>query len=601
MPIGTKDRSMPTIKGMPVAPGLAIGPVHVVRARADSVPVFTIRSEEVDGEVERLHDAVRVATELLMRQEEIVREGTSEKDAGILAVHRMILKDPTALKAVDERIRNERLNAEAAVQELIDRLHATLGKLEGNSVRRYAEDVSEPWRVVLDVLLQRDREQISATEERVVLAAIELTPQVVTFIERERVLAIVTETGGRFSHGAVLARAFGMPCVVECPNLLARLEQNMSVLVDGDAGTIQLDPDQDSIDRFLDRRKRRNARRKALAIHAELPAVTPDGQRIGVSVNMESIRDIGTFEVDHCDGIGLLRTEFLYMERPQFPSEEEQFRLYRRIVDSMEGRPVTMRALDIGGDKRLPYFETPQELNPALGWRGLRVTLKVQDLLIAQLRAVLRASAYGNVRLLLPMVTSLDEVRAVREILDGVRRQLLDQGYDVGDGVPLGCMIEVPSSIWILDHLVQEVDFVSVGTNDLVQYILAVDRDNSFVSDLYEPHHPAVIRALSEIARITNAANTPCSVCGEIAGDYPMALLLLGMGFDDLSVAPNFLAEIRYAVRQTPSDLARALAEQALMLDSPAAIRELLAQERERLHRLELQSRAEIAGGEREA
>ncbi len=575
---------MPLIKGIPVAPGLVLGPAHVVRARPDVVPIWTIPRAALEAEVARLGNAVREAGRRLERQREVIAALASEEEAGILAVHRMILEDPGALTEVERRIREDRVNAETAVQHLIDDLCAKLGKLEGANVRRYAADVSEPWRVVLDVLLQRDQEELGAGEDPVVLAAAELTPQVVTCLPRERILAIVTEAGGRFSHGAVLARAFGLPCVVGLTNLLARLEQGMPVLVDGDAGTLQPRPDPAAITEFEERLRQREAREKVLRSVASLPAVTPDGHRLEVMVNLESTRDLETFDIGHCDGTGLLRTEFLYMERNTFPSEEEQYRLYRRMIDGMQGKPLTIRTLDIGGDKQLPYFHAPAEENPQLGWRGLRVTLEWQDLLRVQLRALLRASAHGPLRLLLPMVSSIDEITAVHTIFEGLRAQLLDQGYEIAEDVPVGTMIEVPSTLWILEEILEEVDFVSVGSNDLTQYLLAVDRDNSFVAKHYDPQHPAVLRALASVARAANAAGKPCAVCGEVAGDIAMALVLLGMGYDSVSVAPFFLSGLRFAVRETPFEECRRLAQRAVACRSAAVVRELLSEARSRLH-----------------
>jgi len=586
---------MPTIKGTPVAPGLAVGSAHVVRARPDAVPVWTIRAQEVPSEIARLHGAVEEASAQLQHQQEIVRDTSGEQDAGIFAVHRLILEDPSALSSVEAKISEERINAEAAVQNLIERLKSAMGGLDEDRVRSYSADMSDPWRAVLDILLQREQESITSTVDRVILAAAELTPQVVTFLPRDRVLAVITESGGRFSHGAVLARSFGFPCVVGLNNLMARLEQGLQVLVDGDAGTVQLRPDQEAIDSFLEQTRRRVERREVLEAQAGLPAVTPDGRAMAVQVNMESLYDLRTFDVEHCDGVGLLRTEFLYMERAQFPSEEEQFRLYRRLVEALEGRPVTLRTLDIGGDKQLPYFNTPKEANPQLGWRGIRISLEWQDLLRVQLRAALRASPHGDLRLLLPMVTSLEEVRDVREIFEGVQTHLIDQGYEVERDVPLGIMIEVPSTIWVLDRIIQEVDFVSVGTNDLTQYLLAVDRDNALVAKIYEPYHPAVIRALAEIATVANAAGKPCGVCGEIAGDEAVAVLLLGMGYDHLSVAPNFLAGVRYAIRNTTITEARAIVERALDAGTAAEVQTLAKEVRDRLHRRLLEDKAGIS------
>ena len=572
------------IKGTPVAPGLALGPVHVVRAAPNVVPTWTVPEEEVGREVARLHAALDGAADELRRRQKLVAQHAGERDAEIFAVHRMLLTDPGTLKKVEATVREQRINAEAAVQGLIEDFKRRLGKLEGESVRDFAADFSAPWQTVLELLMRSERELMGATDEQVVLAAAELTPQVVTFLERDRILAVVTETGGRFSHGAVLARSFGIPCVVGVPNLLTRLEQGLRISVDGDKGTVQLRPDQEDVDRFLERLERRRARAKVLAIDAALAASTPDGHTLQIGCNIESLRDLDTFDLTHTDGVGLLRTEFLYMERPHFPSEEEQYRLYRRVLERMGSRPVTLRTLDIGNDKQLPYFKTPKENNPALGWRGLRISIEWQDLLRVQLRAALRASTHGDLRLLLPMVTSVEEIRTVHRVFDDVRRQLVEQGFELPGNVPVGIMIEVPACVLQLPTMIREVDFVSVGTNDLVQYLLAADRDNPWVSKLYDPYHPAVLLALQQVAQVAGAARKPSSVCGEMAGDYATALLLMGMGFSSLSVAPNFLHEVKYAVRRTSIVEARELAREACRQDTSEGVRALLASMRERLH-----------------
>ncbi len=576
-----------SIKGTAVAPGLAMAKVHVVRAAPQVVPTWSLREEEVEAELERLDRAMQEVSAALEERRNAVARSAGEQEAEIFVVHRMILQDPSALRRVQQRIREERLNAEACVEHFVRKLEDTVSDLDGEGVRSYSADISEPWRIVLGALMKSERKALVSREERVVLAAAELTPHVVTCLPRKRVLGVITETGGRFSHGAVLARSFGFPCVVELPNLLSRLEQGMQVIVDGDVGSVQLNPDQESIDHFLERLSRREARREALEVHGSLPALTPDGHRMEVNVNVESVRDLddgGGLEVEHTDGVGLLRTEFLYLERSQFPSEDEQYRLYRRVVEHFRGRPVTVRTLDIGGDKQLPYFRMPQEINPALGWRGVRVSLEWQDLLRVQLRAVLRASAHGPVKILLPMVTSVEEILRVRKVLDDVREQLLDQGYEVAPEVPLGAMIEVPSTLLTLARVLEEVDFVGVGTNDLVQYLLAADRDNSWVSRLYDPYHPAVIWALRTVAATSRAAGKPCSVCGELAGDYATALLLLGMGFSGISVAPNFVPQIRWAVRESPMDELQDLAQAACDSGSGDEVRQLLEELRVRLH-----------------
>ena len=572
------------IKGVPVAPGLAMGPVHVVRAAPDVVPTWSLREDEVEAEIRRLERGVREAEEELERRQAAVLAHASENDAEILAVHRMVLQDPTARRQIERHIREERINAEACIQRLIETLEKSMRGLEGDSVRGYGADLSDPWRAVLDRLMKRDRAELVAQGEQVVLAAAELTPHVVTMLDREQVLAIVTERGGRFSHGAVLARSIGFPCVVEVPGLLARLEQNMRIIVDGDHGTVQLRPEAEDVDTFLELCRRRRERLAVLEAHALKPAMTSDGHPFQVLLNIESIRDLTPRDLRKADGVGLLRTEFLYLERPTFPSEEEQYRLYRRVVESLAGRPVTLRTLDIGADKKLPYFNTPAEHNPALGWRGIRVTLEWQDLMRVQLRAALRASAHGDLRILLPMVTSIEEVLQVKRMIVHLRGQLAEQGYEMADHVPLGIMAEVPSTVLVLEHFAPEIDFVSVGTNDLVQYLLASDRDNARVSRLYDPQHPAVLWALERVATVARSLGLATSVCGELAGDEAAALMLLGMGYDALSVAPNFLGEVKYAIRETPLGEAQEIARRALAERSSDGVRAVLAEARDRLH-----------------
>jgi len=565
-----------TVKGLSVSPGLAIGPVHVVLARPEKVPEWSLSQAAIAPELQRLVEAVQAADADLERRQSQILSEVGEKDAEIFAVHRTVLQDPRALKEVENTIVEQRINAEKAVKGLIERFDKTMGRLEGNYNRSYASDFSDPWYCVLDALLRRERQAIQSSGEKVILAAAELTPQVVTYLERDRILGVIAEVGGRFSHGAVLGRSLGVPCVVGLPNLLARLEQGMLIAVDGGQATVQFRPEKKDIDDFLDRREKVEARRTALKEYAAEPAITPDGQSLTVRVNIESVRDLDTFEIEHTDGVGLLRTEFLYLERAQFPSEEEQFRLYRRVLERMDGKPVLIRTLDIGGDKPLPYFTTPQETNPALGWRGIRISLEWRDLLQVQLRALLRASVHGNLKILLPMVTSVEEVLLTHEIFNGVRDLLVEQGYEVAGEVPVGIMIEVPSALLMLDKLIEHIDFAAVGTNDLVQYLLAVDRDNSLVAKLYDPQHPAVVLALQQVAEISRRAGKSCSVCGELAGDPASAVLLLGLGYDSISISPHFLPDVKFAVRMMPAERAKEYATKALRASTGDEVREVL-------------------------
>jgi len=576
-----------TIQGTAVSPGLALAPVHIVYASPSDIPTWTVGREEVPLEIGRLASALNVAAERLDERRRKVASSAGAKDAEIFAVHRAILQDPSAMRQVEEAIADQRINAEAAVKFLIDRFEATMSKLDGNSVRAYASDVSDPWYYVLDVLLEKDREEVLQGEGQVILAAAQLTPAVMTFVERGRLAAVVAEKGGRFSHGAVLARAFGIPCLIGAVNLLGRLEQGMQVAVDADRGQVHLDPSEEQVQLLLDRKATIDSRRDELRQEAASQARTLDGAVLAMAVNIESVRDLETFSIEQIDGVGLLRTEFLYLERNAFPSEEEQFRLYRRVLEHLDGKPATLRLLDIGGDKPLPYFQTPAETNPALGWRGIRITLQWRDLLRVQLRALLRASLHGDLRVLVPMVCSLEELGELHQIFQDVRRELSDQGYAVADDVPVGAMIEVPSALLQIDRVCEAVDFVSVGTNDLVQYLLAVDRDNPWVSDLYEPYHPAVMQALAQIAEAARAHRIPSAVCGDIASDPAVALLLLGLGYTSISVSPQFIPEIKYAIRRTERRAVESLAREVLGAANSEAVHQALEGIRKEIYRVE--------------
>lgn len=574
----------PALQGHPVSPGLAAGPVHVIGDRPDAVPLWTVPAEEVEGEIQRLHGAIKAVSDEIGAQQKLLRVQVGEQDAAIFGMQRVILQDPRALEQIEAQVREQRINTESAVQALIQRLSDTMSRLEAGGLRGAAADFSEPWKRVLDALLQRERETILSGNEKVVLAAADLTPRVATYLDRSRLLAIVTESGGRFSHGAVLARSLGIPCVIGLPNLLARLQQDMFVAVDGNEGRVQLAPGKEELAEFQTRQTRFESRRAALRAEAGLPARTSDGFALTVCANIEGARDLETFDLASCEGVGLFRTEFLYMERTQFPSEEEQYRVYRRVLERMSGRPVTMRLLDIGGDKQLPYFKTPREANPALGWRGIRISLEWRDLLRVQLRALMRASIGGDLRILIPMVGSIEEIREIHAVFDELRRELSSQGYDVAPNVPVGAMIEVPSAMLLIERVLAEVDFVSVGTNDLVQYLLAVDRDNARVAHLYDPHHPAVVEALARIALAARSAGKSCSVCGDLAGDPVMALVLLGLGFDMVSVAPHFQLEIKYAVRKFERASIEELTRRALGARTSSELRNVLSAARSHLY-----------------
>jgi phosphoenolpyruvate-protein phosphotransferase len=382
--------------------------------------------------------------------------------------------------------------------------------------------------------------------------------------------------GGKYSHGAILARSLGIPSLVGVDQVLTTATSGTPVILDGESGLLIVAPSEEEIERYRNLMAVREKSNDRLIEVRFAPSVTLDGVDVDLMVNVESVHDMQHVETEVVTGIGLFRTEFAFMERRQFPTEKEQVEMYEAAMHAAKGKPVTFRTLDVGGDKPLPYFRTPDEHNPVLGWRGLRISLSWPDILYTQIRAILRASASGHARILLPMVTSMDEVRQCREIVESMRKDLQDAGTPVDADIEFGVMVEVPATAFILDHILPVVDFISVGTNDLVQYFLAVDRDNPRVATLYDPYHPAVIRILKHIADSAKAAGKPVSICGEIAGDHYFTMLLVGLGYRELSMAPVFLPRVKLMIRSFAIAEAEEIAAAALQMESASQIRDLL-------------------------
>ena len=571
-----------TLRGIAVSPGLAIGPARVLEFEAEAALQTPAGPIVIEEELARFRESLGEAEKLLQKIQQSVRQKAGEQDAMIFQAQLAILRDGSAQEEVVRRIREERVSAEVSVLRLMKGFDERFRSLAGPS-RDWAAEVKDPWAVVLQALQKHKEQRLLAGREEVVLVTEELAPSLAMYLEKGKVVAVVSERGGRYSHGAILARSFGVPAIVGVEKATSRIAPGMKVVVNGDEGEVLLQPGEAELSEHRRRKRERGEREQALQARAAEPARTRDGRHVSVQANIESFRDFDTFDLSIVDGVGLLRTEFLFHERGELPSEEEQVGIYREALCRLKGRPVTFRTLDVGGDKPLPMLQTPRENNPVLGWRGLRITLAWRDLLIVQLRALLRASAYGPARILLPMVTSLEEVRTVRKLLDELRRDLERSGEKTGGKVPLGIMVEVPASAFVLRHILGELEFVSVGTNDLAQYLLAVDRDNPWVAALYEPFHPAVLQVVAEAARAARELGKPISVCGEMAGDPEAALLFLAMGIEELSMSPHFVPAVKALLREADAGELRLLVEEVLRLGSSAQVRELLRSRAEKL------------------
>ena len=562
------------LKGVPISPGIAIGRVLALPDGAEGSSRRSSSPNDPSEEISRFRRAVHEAEGELDRLRRTLDEKGASREAMIFHLQRTILADASAREEVEREIRQNRLDAEGAVSALLERYGRAVAGVDTPLARESAADFLDPWRMVVTALRRGERERILEDETPYVLFAEDLAPSIAGHAERPQVIGLVTERGGRFSHGAVLARTFGIPAVSGIDR--RRLRQGATIVVNGDDGIVLVEPTAEELAESERRRGKRLALRERLASLAREPATTADGERIEIAANIESLRELANFDLSTVDGIGLLRTEFLYLQRSEFPSEDEQVEIYRRALETLGGRPVVFRTLDIGGDKPLPYFKTPKEPNPVLGWRGLRILLQWRDLFLVQLRAILRASAYGRARILLPMVTNLEEVRTVRSLVEEVKDDLKRRGVPFDAEVPLGVMIEVPGAALALRHFVHEVDFVSLGTNDLVQYTLAVDRDNPWVAPLYDPFDPGVIATLDLASRACLAAGRPISVCGEMAGDPVAALLLVGMGIRSLSMSPVFVPVVKVVLRGLRGEEAERIRDEALACATPREVRDLL-------------------------
>ena len=567
-----------TLKGIAVSPGIGIGPVFtVVESFPMDAPAYRLGTDAIPRELVRLGDAIAAARVDLAEIRENATVTVGEHDARIFLVHLQVLDDPKLQEQLEKAIREDRINAEAAVSTVIKRYSEAFGKLQDPLARDRATDVRDVGRRILQNLSKTSVEEPEEPDARYILVTHELYPSDAAHLRSDRLAGIITETGGKASHAAILARALGIPAVtgVRDAGLLARSGGAMTIL-DGGEGDIVLNPSAETLERYRGRANILDRMHAALASGPAFPAVTRDGTEVQILINVENAGDVMPGDLGDIAGIGLYRTEFIYMNRTSFPSEDEQFEVYRSVVERAGDREVTFRTIDIGGDKRLPYFRVSDEDNPALGWRGFRISDEWPDMFIAQVRALLRASAHGNLRIMLPMVTTVEEVRRANAIVKDVRADLRKREIPVADRIPHGIMIEVPAAAVSIDTLLKEVDFISIGSNDLIQYLLAVDRNNARVAALSQPLNPSVLLTVKAVIRAARAARKPVSLCGEMAGSFYCTLVLLGLGLRRFSMARHYVTGVGRLIRAVTIKEAEAVARRVLSFSTTGEIKAFL-------------------------
>jgi phosphotransferase system enzyme I (PtsI) len=499
--------------------------------------------------------------------------GASE--SGIFDSHLLVLEDPLVVDEVYRTISEQRVNAEAAFQGVANRFMETLGKIEDEYLRERVADLRDVTSRVLNELVGRtDASELPRLTEPCIIVSYDLSPSMTAMLDRRMVLGFATDIGSRTSHTAIMARSLRIPAVVGLRDASQRLRSGEQVLLDGFHGLLIFSPTDQTLFEYGQLEKRQASLELKLETIRQEPAITLDGVSVPLGANMERPSGIESVRASGASGVGLFRTEFLYLTQGTLPTEEEQYQAYREVAAAMKPQPIVIRTLDLGGDKFLSHLQVPQEMNPFLGWRAIRFCLAETELFRVQLRAILRASAEGNVRMMYPMISGVEELDQANALLEECRQQLRAEGIPFDEAMEVGAMIEIPSAVLVADALAKRVKFFSIGTNDLIQYTLAVDRLNEKITHLYEPTHPAIVRLIKETVDAGKRNGIWVSVCGEMAGDPVMVPLLLGLGVDRLSAAVGVLPQVKFLIRRLKISEARELGAFALQCESGAQILE---------------------------
>jgi phosphotransferase system enzyme I (PtsI) len=560
-------------EGVGVSPGMACGKIHVVRDDLDDVLRYRIAPSQVPDEIGRFETALIQTRMQILEMQQRIAESIGAKDAAIFDAHLLVVEDRTLIDEVLRKLETDLCNVEWVFQEVATRYAETLNKIDDPYLRERALDIQDVTKRVIRNLQGKAPKTFLALSEQHILVAHNLTPSDTASINRANVLGVATDLGSRTSHAAILARSLNIPAVVGLHDITTKLETGQHVLVDGSDGVLIVDPAPETIAHYAEiesRRAKVTARLKELRTTR---STTRDGRHIVLSANIELPEDVGAVAANGAEGIGLYRTEFLYLNRSTLPTEQEQFETYRKVAERVRPDPLIIRTFDLGGDKLAPgTVDIADELNPFLGWRAIRLCLENVDIFKTQLRAILRASAAGNIKIMFPMISGLDELRRAKAVLAECREELLRSGVPLAEKIDVGAMIEIPSAAICADVLAPEVDFFSIGTNDLIQYALAVDRVNEKLAHLYEPTHPAVLRLLKMIAEAAHANNIWVGVCGEMAGDVALVPLLLGLGMDELSAGATLVPRIKRAVQSLTIPECRELVAETLKLNTASEI-----------------------------
>lgn len=562
--------------GAGVSPGIARGAIHIVRDDLEDIERYPIEASQITNEIARFEAAlVQTRVQILEMQQEIA-EKIGAKDAAIFDAHLLVVEDRTLIDEVLRKLETELCNVEWVFQEVAAKYAETLGQIDDPYLRERALDIQDVTRRIVRNLQGKAPKRLHGLSEPHILVAHNLAPSDTATMSRQQVLGIATDLGSRTSHTAILARSLNIPAIVGLHNATDKLETGQHVLLDGYDGLLIVDPTPETLSHYGEVEVRKGQVLERLRELRETKSTTRDGRHIVLSANIELPSDVEAVVANGAEGIGLYRTEFLFVNRTTLPSEEEQYETYRKVAEHVRPEPLIIRTFDLGGDKLATgTVDIGDELNPFLGWRAIRFCLENIDIFKTQLRAILRAGAVGNVKIMFPMISGLEELRQTMSILNECKEELRAAKIDIGKEMEAGAMIEIPSAAIASDMLAREVDFFSIGTNDLIQYAIAVDRVNERIAHLYAPTHPSVLRLLKMTTDAARANGIWVGICGEMAGDVALVPLLLGLGVDELSVGATLVPQVKLAVQSLALPECQELVDQALKLSTASEILEL--------------------------
>ncbi|MCR8849166.1 phosphoenolpyruvate--protein phosphotransferase [Rossellomorea sp. SC111] len=558
------------LKGIAASNGIAIAKAYRLVE-----PDLSFEKKNIDNaeqEVSRFQEAIATSKSELEAIRDKARVDLGEDKAQIFEAHLLVLSDPELLTPIEDKVKSENVNAEFALKETADMFVSMFESMDNEYMKERAADIRDVTKRVLSHLLGVQIANPSMVTEEVIVIAEDLTPSDTAQLNREFVKGFTTDIGGRTSHSAIMARSMEIPAVVGTKAITSSVENGDMIIVDGLNGEVHINPTPEVIEEYKKEHARYEEQKAEWAKLVDEPTVSKDGEHVELAANIGTPKDLEGVKNHGGEGVGLYRTEFLYMGRDELPSEDEQFEAYKAVLEGMEGKPVVVRTLDIGGDKELPYLNLPKEMNPFLGYRAIRLCLDEQDIFRTQLRALLKASPFGNLKIMFPMISNLQEFREAKAILEEEKKALLENGTTVADHIEVGIMVEIPSTAVMADVFAKEVDFFSIGTNDLIQYTMAADRMNERVSYLYQPYNPAILRLVKMVIDAAHKEGKWAGMCGEMAGDEIAVPILLGLGLDEFSMSATSILKARSQIRQLNRSEMKELAEQALQLDTNDAV-----------------------------